>query len=61
MQQRAWISVVQSPTDLAILTKFARMLRDGDIGGQKFSKIVGVGHDWYGRDVFLLNHTDAVG
>lgn len=40
------ISVVQASTDLAILTKFAQMLRNGDIGRQKFSKIVGVGHSY---------------
>ena len=39
-------SVVQSPTDLAILTKIAQMLRNGAIGGQPFSKIVGVGHSY---------------
>ena len=65
MQQRAWISVVQSPTDLAILTKFAQMLRDGDIGGQKFSKIVGVGHSYgsaqlQGLTVTAPNAVDAV-
>lgn len=40
------ISVVQSPTDLAIAIKFADMLRNGDIGSQKFDKIVGVGHSY---------------
>ncbi|KAF7796598.1 hypothetical protein EIP86_007780 [Pleurotus ostreatoroseus] len=39
-------NVVQSPTDLAILTEFSQMLRSGAIGGQAFSKIVGVGHSY---------------
>ena len=39
-------SIVQAPTDLAIATKFATMLRNGEIGGTKFSKIVGVGHSY---------------
>ncbi|KAH9837855.1 alpha beta-hydrolase [Rhodofomes roseus] len=39
-------NVVQSPTDLAIAIRFAQMLRSGDIGGQKFDKIVGVGHSY---------------
>lgn len=39
-------SLVQASTDLAIAQKFAMMLRHGDIGGQKFSKIVGVGHSY---------------
>ena len=39
-------STVQSPTDLAVLTKFAEMLRNGDIGGRSFSKILGVGHSY---------------
>ena len=39
-------SIVQSPTDLAIATQFATMLRDGQIGGTKFSKVVGVGHSY---------------
>ena len=40
------ISVVQSPADLAIAIKFTEMMRNGDIGGQKFDKIVGVGHSY---------------
>lgn len=39
-------SVVQSSTDLAIAQKLLTMLRNGDIGGQKFSKVVGVGHSY---------------
>lgn len=39
-------SQVQSPIDLAIAAKFAAMLRDGEIGGQAFSNIVGVGHSY---------------
>ncbi|GJE91974.1 alpha/beta hydrolase [Phanerochaete sordida] len=39
-------NVVQSPTDLAIATKFAQMLRNGDIGNMKFNKIVGIGHSY---------------
>lgn len=39
-------SDVQAATDLAIATKFAEMLRNGDIGGTKFSNIVGVGHSY---------------
>lgn len=38
--------IVQSFTDLAIAQKLALMLRNGDIGGQKFTKIVGVGHSY---------------
>ena len=38
--------MVQSPTDLAILNKFADMLRSGGVGGQAFSKILGVGHSY---------------
>ncbi|KAH9829242.1 uncharacterized protein C8Q71DRAFT_443909 [Rhodofomes roseus] len=41
-------NVVQSTTDLVIAIKFAlvQMLRSGDIGGQKFDKIVGVPHGY---------------
>lgn len=35
---------MQAPTDLAILTKIASMLRSGKIGGTTFKKVVGVGH-----------------
>lgn len=37
---------VQAATDLAIAQTLAKMLRNGDIGGQKFTKVIGVGHSY---------------
>lgn len=37
-------NVVQGATDLAIATRFAAMLRNGALDGNKYSKIVGIGH-----------------
>lgn len=37
---------MQTPTDLAIAIRFTEMLRNGEIGGQRFDKIVGVGHSY---------------
>ncbi|KZP10712.1 alpha beta-hydrolase [Athelia psychrophila] len=50
-------NVVQSPTDLAIAQKLLTMLRNGDIGGQKFSKVVGVGHSYGSIQVQALSAT----
>ncbi|EPQ54849.1 alpha/beta-hydrolase [Gloeophyllum trabeum ATCC 11539] len=48
---------VQAPTDLAIATKLLSMLKDGQIGGQKFSKVVGVGHSYGSEQVQALSAT----
>ncbi|EMD39654.1 hypothetical protein CERSUDRAFT_92149 [Gelatoporia subvermispora B] len=50
-------NVVQAPTDLAIATAFGEMLRNGSIGGQKFNKIVGVGHSYGSVQVQALTAT----
>lgn len=41
-------SVLQAPTELAIVQELGRMLRNGSIGskGQKFDQVVGVGHSY---------------
>lgn len=50
-------SVVQSPTDLAIATKFATMLRAGEIGGTNFTKVVGIGHSYGSVQMQALSAT----
>ncbi|KIP01152.1 hypothetical protein PHLGIDRAFT_131352 [Phlebiopsis gigantea 11061_1 CR5-6] len=39
-------NIVQSPTDLAIATQFAAMLRSAQIGGTNFTKVIGIGHSY---------------
>lgn len=39
-------NVVQAATDIAILTEIITMLKNGKIGGKKFTKIAGVGHSY---------------
>ena len=51
------LSVVQAPTELAIATKFAQMLRNGDIGGMKFNKTVGIGHSYGAIQTLALSAT----
>ncbi|EPQ54837.1 hypothetical protein GLOTRDRAFT_43185 [Gloeophyllum trabeum ATCC 11539] len=48
---------VQAPTDLAIATKLLEMLKGGGIGGQQFSKVVGVGHSYGSVQVQALSAT----
>ncbi|TFK48793.1 alpha beta-hydrolase [Heliocybe sulcata] len=50
-------NVVQAPTDIAIATKLLEMLKNGNIGGQKFDKIVGVGHSYGSVQVQALSAT----
>ncbi|KZP02488.1 alpha/beta-hydrolase [Athelia psychrophila] len=50
-------NVVQASTDLAIAQKLLTMLRNGNIGGQKFSKVVGVGHSYGSIQMQALSAT----
>lgn len=50
-------SVVQAATDLAILTEIAQMLRGGQIGGQAYSNILGVGHSYGSTQLQALTAT----
>lgn len=48
---------MQSPIDLAIAAKFASMLRNGEIGGTSFTKVVGVGHSYGSAQLQALTAT----
>jgi len=50
-------NIAQAPTDLAIATKFAQMLRNGDIGNTRFKKIVGIGHSYGSVQIQALSTT----
>ncbi|KZT28707.1 alpha beta-hydrolase [Neolentinus lepideus HHB14362 ss-1] len=50
-------NVVQASTDLAIATKLLNMLKEGEIGGQQFNKVIGVGHSYGSVQVQALSAT----
>jgi pimeloyl-ACP methyl ester carboxylesterase len=59
-QADGWDSVVQAATDVAIATQFAKLLRQGKIGGKTFSKIVSVGHSYGSIQTNALTQTPGL-
>ncbi|KZT28740.1 hypothetical protein NEOLEDRAFT_1239282 [Neolentinus lepideus HHB14362 ss-1] len=50
-------NVVQASTDLAIATKLLDMLKHGEIGGQQFDKVIGIGHSYGSVQIQALSAT----
>ncbi|KZT28741.1 alpha beta-hydrolase [Neolentinus lepideus HHB14362 ss-1] len=50
-------NVVQASTDLAIATKLLDMLKQGEIGGQQFDKVIGIGHSYGSVQIQALSAT----